>query len=32
MPLAPEAEKVVVTSKARHLRLWPIGPDDDDET
>jgi acetyltransferase len=30
MPLAPEAEKDVVTSKGRHLRLRPIGPEDDD--
>jgi acetyltransferase len=31
MPLAPEAEKDIVTSKGRRLRLRPIGPDDDDE-
>lgn len=31
MPLAPEAEKDVVTGRGRRLRLRPIGPDDDDE-
>ena len=31
MPLAPETEKDVVTSRGRQLRLRPIGPDDDDE-
>jgi acetyltransferase len=31
MPLAPEAEKDIVTREGRHLRLRPIGPDDDDE-
>jgi acetyltransferase len=31
MPLAPEAEKDIVTSRGRRLRLRPIGPDDDDE-
>ncbi len=31
MPLAPEAEKDIVTRKGRRLRLRPIGPDDDDE-
>jgi acetyltransferase len=31
VPLAPEAEKDVVTSRGRHLRLRPIGPDDEDE-
>jgi acetyltransferase len=31
MPLAPEAEKDIVTSHGRRLRLRPIGPDDDDE-
>jgi acetyltransferase len=31
MPLAPEAEKDIVTSQGRRLRLRPIGPDDDDE-
>jgi acetyltransferase len=30
MPLAPEAEKNVVTREGRRLRLRPIGPDDDD--
>lgn len=31
MSLAPEAEKDIVTSKGRHLRLRPIGPQDEDE-
>ena len=31
MPLAPEAERDIVTSKGRHLRLRPIRSDDDDE-
>src|SRR5262245_12693580 len=31
MPLAPEAEKDIVTSEGRRLRLRPLGPDDDDE-
>jgi acetyltransferase len=31
MHLAPEAEKDIVTSKGRHLRLRPIWADDDDE-
>ena len=31
MPLAPEAEKDIVTRHGRRLRLRPIGPDDDDE-
>ena len=31
MPLAPEAEKDIVTREGRHLRLRPIGDDDDDE-
>jgi acetyltransferase len=31
MPLAPEAEKDVVTRRGRRLRLRPVGPDDDDE-
>jgi acetyltransferase len=31
MPLAPEAEKNIVTSEGRHLRLRPIGADDDDD-
>ena len=31
MPLAPEAEKDIVTREGRLLRLRPIGPDDDDE-
>ena len=31
MPLAPEAEKDIVTSKGRRLRLRPIGAEDDDE-
>lgn len=31
MTLAPEAEKDIVTSKGRRLRLRPVGPDDDDE-
>ena len=31
MPLPPEAEVDIVTRKGRHLRLRPIGPNDDDE-
>jgi acetyltransferase len=31
MPLAPEAEKDIVTIEGRRLRLRPIGRDDDDE-
>jgi acetyltransferase len=31
MPLAPEAEKDIITSRGRRLRLRPIGADDDDE-
>ncbi len=31
MPLAPEAEKDVVTSRGRRLRLRPIGANDEDE-
>jgi acetyltransferase len=31
MPLAPEAEKDVVTREGRRLRLRPIGPEDEDK-